>query len=169
MGDNEGMSVARPKKKTISKSIRVGKNRISGRVTKSKVGRSGKPHASAQTPRSARGRRKTKITEVRIGGRIISLEPAPVKTDRKSSKDAKDTFYMSKASMEKNAAQLVDLAAGLLKTGAEFGVQLGVQSGVKGQKVLKDKANSLVTGATRRVNRVVRKGSRLARKGIKKL
>ena len=109
------------------------------------------------------------MSKVRIGSRVISLEPAPVEADQGPSGDADSGLRMSKGSIKKNASQLVDLASDLLKTGVEFGIQLGVQSGAKTRKAIKSQANSLVTGATHRVKKAVQKGSRFARKRLKKL
>jgi hypothetical protein len=173
--------MARKKTKSVRKTLRVGKTRISGQLTKSRRGRKRTASLNVRTRRkklsvraSARTKSKRQTASIRAkaGGKAISFRVSGGKSNgnqRSRKKQEPAGFHLSQKAVERNAAQLIDLAANILKTSVQLGVAVGTEGGAKSKQFIKKQANSIVTAATRRLNDVVRKSSRLAHKGISKL
>ena len=149
------------RKRTASLNVRTRRKKLNVRAT-----------ARANSKRKTKSKRQTASIRAKAGGKAISFRVSGGKANgnQRSRKNHEPAgFHLSQKAVERNAAQLIDLAANILKTSVQLGVAVGTEGGAKSKQFIKKQANSLVSAATRRLNDVVRKGSRLAHKGIKKL
>jgi len=103
--------------------------------------------------------------QVQVGGRTISLETSQRKTSSPRQNIQEAASGLNRGTLEKAAVGLIDVAANILKSG----VHIGLKSGAKSSQAFKQRAESVVTTATRRVSRTLRKGGKVIRKSIKKL